>query len=89
MSGSVRTPRVKPAPPPPDASVPGKKHKPMKEAKEAMRENPVFDFEKAASSCECTGMLAAQIQNEDEAENISSLGGIHLIKPPDDGKTME
>ena len=31
---------------------------------------------------ECTGILAAQVQNEDEAESISALEGIHTIRPP-------
>ena len=81
MSGSVRPPRVQPVPPPPDASVPGKKHKPVRQPKEEKEENTFFDLDKAASATECTGILAAQVQNVDEAESISALEGIHTIKP--------
>ncbi len=81
MSGSVRPPRKQPVPPPPDASVPGAKHKPVRQAKEGKAENPFFDLDQVASATECTGMLAAQVWNGDEAENVSSLEGIHQIKP--------
>ena len=80
MSGSVRPPRTQPVPPPPDASVPGEKHKPGREPKEAKAENPFFDLEQTASATECTGVLATPPQSEAEAENISALAGIHRIK---------
>ena len=79
MSGSVRPPRTQPAPPPPDPSVPGKKHK----AKKRDNKNPFFDLDQVASATECTGILAAQVQTEDEAESISALEGIHPIQPPE------
>ena len=81
MSGSVRPPRVQPAPPPPDASMPGKKHKPVKRGKQEMPEDPFFDPGQVASATECTGILPAQAQNEEEAESVSSLEGIHSIRP--------
>lgn len=80
MSGSVRPPRVQPAPPSPDASVPGHKHKPDKQTEK--QDDSFLDLNQAASATECTGILAAQVQNEDEAESISSLEGIHTIRPP-------
>ena len=80
MSGSVRPPRVQPAPPPPDASVPGHKHKPDKQTEK--QDNSFLDLNQVASATECTGILAAQVQNEDEAESISALEGIHTIRPP-------
>ena len=89
MSGSVRPPRVQPVPPPPDASVPGKKHKPTRQSKEGKEENAFFDLDQAASATECTGILAAQVQNADEAESISALEGIHTIKPPEQKESKE
>lgn len=77
MSGSVRPPRARPAPPKPDASVPGAKHKPGAQEKE---DNPFFDPDRVSSATECTGILAAQVQTDEEAERISSLQGIHKIK---------
>ena len=79
MSGSVRPPRTQPAPPPPDASVPGKKHKTKRREKD---DSTFFDLDQAASATECTGLLAAQVQNEEEAESLSALEGIHVIQPP-------
>ncbi|MBR3017793.1 MAG: hypothetical protein IKH57_12100 [Clostridia bacterium] len=74
----MRPPRVRPAPPKPDASVPGEKHKPGSREEE----NPFFDPDQVASATECTGILAAQVQTDEEAENTSSLQGIHRIKAP-------
>ncbi len=79
MSGSVRPPRPQPTPPPPDASVPGKKHKNKHLEKS---DSSFFNLDQAASATECTGLLAVQVQNEEEAENISALEGIHTIRPP-------
>ncbi len=79
MSGSARPPRIKPAPPPPDASCPGKKHR----RPNGPDQNEAFyDIQQAASATECTGMLAAQVQTEEEARNVSSLAGIHRIHAP-------
>ena len=79
MSGSVRPPRTQPAPPPPDASVPGKKHKKKRREQDG---SAFYDLDQAASATECTGLLAAQVQNEEEAESLSALEGIHVIQPP-------
>ena len=79
MSGSERPPRVRPVPPKPDASVPGEKHKPAPREKE---ENLFFGLDQVSSATECTGILAAQAQTDEEAENISALQGIHRIKAP-------
>ena len=78
MSGSVRPPRPQPAPPP-DASVPGKKHKNRHREKS---DSSFFNLNQAASATECTGLLAVQVQNEEEAESLSDLEGIHAIQPP-------
>ncbi len=86
MSGSVRPPRVQPVPPPPDASVPGKKHKPNRQTGKEHKPNSFFDLDQVASATECTGILAAQVQTDEEAENISALEGIHAIQPPDEKK---
>lgn len=79
MSGSVRPPRTQPAPPPPDASVPGKKHKKKRREQD---DTAFYNLDQAASATECTGLLAAQVQSEEEAESISALAGIHTIRPP-------
>ena len=79
MSGSVRPPRTQPAPPPPDASVPGKKHK---NKRREQNDNSFYNLDRAASATECTGLLAAQVQSEEEAESVSALEGIHTIRPP-------
>ena len=85
MSGSVRQLRVQPAPPPPDSSMPGQKHKSDRQP-ESRDHDSFFDLDQVASATECTGILAAQVQNEDEAESVSSLEGIHTIQPPDKNK---
>ena len=79
MSGSVRPPRTRPAPKKPDASVPGEKHKPAAGQKE---QNPFFDLDQVGSATECAGILAAQVQTDEEAQDISALQGIHKIKAP-------
>ena len=89
MSGSVRPPRTQPVPPPPDASVPGKRHKPIRQPKEEKENNTFFDLDQAASATECTGILAAQVQDAEEAESISALEGIHSIKPPEQKESKE
>ena len=81
MSGSVRPPRTQPAPPPPEPSVPGKKHKPARQGMKEAQKNPIFDPGQIASATECTGILAAPAQSEEEADSISSLEGIHAIRP--------
>ena len=79
MSGSVRPPRTQPAPPPPDASVPGKRHRRKRREQTAKAS---YTLDRAASATECTGLLAAQVQSEEEAESVSALEGIHTIRPP-------
>ncbi len=86
MSGSVRPPRTQPAPPPPDASVPGKKHKTKHREKD---DSTFYNLDQAASATECTGILAAQVQSEEEAESISALEGIHTIRPPRNERETE
>ena len=85
MSGSVRPPRPQPVPPP-DASLPGKKHKNKHREKD---DSTFFNLDQAASATECTGLLAAQVQNEEEAESLSDLEGIHAIQPPHQAKPEE
>ena len=41
---------------------------------------PFFGPEQAASSTECTGLLPAQVETDDEAENLAALQGIHRIQ---------
>ncbi|MBE5771764.1 MAG: hypothetical protein IJE17_10860 [Clostridia bacterium] len=53
--------------------------------KEEPRKNPshdpMRDVENVVSATECTGLLPAQIQSEEEGEALSSLEGIHRIQP--------
>ena len=82
----MQPPRVKPAPPPPDASCPGSKHKGRKRTGENTGDASFYNLDLAASATECTGALAAQVQSDDEAESISRLAGIHQIKPAEGEK---
>ena len=51
------------------------------------KDDPLFDIRQAASMTECTGILPAQIQTEEEAENIAALGGVHPVRPPREEKS--
>ena len=44
-------------------------------------DDPLFDLDQVASCTECTGLLAAQVEQEDQGENIAALQGIHRIRP--------
>ncbi len=43
--------------------------------------DPLFDVEQAASATECTGLMPAQIQSDEQGEALSELESIHLIRP--------
>ena len=43
--------------------------------------DPFFDIEKVASATECTGLMPAQIQTEEQGEDVAALQSIHRIKP--------
>ena len=49
-------------------------------------DDPLFNIQQAASMTECTGILPAQVQTEDEGENIAALESIHPIRPPSPGR---
>lgn len=53
-----------------------KKRRSVKKAGE-----PFYDLDRAASCTECTGLLPAQIETEEQGESISALQGIHRILP--------
>lgn len=42
---------------------------------------PIFDIENVASTTECTGLIPAAIETEDEAVTYARLYAIHLQKP--------
>lgn len=42
---------------------------------------PVFDIENVAASTDCTGLIPAAVDSEDEAEIYADLLGIHEQKP--------
>lgn len=43
--------------------------------------DPFYDIEKIASATECTGLMPAQVESEEEAENYAQLYAIHPVKP--------
>ena len=46
-----------------------------------MSEKQKDELNAVASATECTGILPAQIQSEDEGENVAHLQAIHTIRP--------
>ena len=51
------------------------------EARVSPETDPFFDVQQTVSCTECTGLLPAQIQTEEQAESVSSLESIHPVKP--------
>jgi len=47
------------------------------------KKKPLFDIRQAASCTECTGLLPAQIQTDEEGEAISELQNVFPVLPPD------
>ena len=45
------------------------------------KQDPFYDIEKIASATECTGLMPAQVESEEEAENYAQLYAIHPVKP--------
>lgn len=45
--------------------------------------DPFPETDQAASCTECTGLLPAQIETEEQGENVAALQGIHRILPAD------
>ena len=43
-------------------------------------DDPLFDIQQAASMTECTGILPAQVETQEEKKNIAALAAIH---PPE------
>ena len=43
--------------------------------------DPLFDVEQVASATECTGLMPAQIQSDEQGEALSELESIHRIHP--------
>ena len=41
---------------------------------------PFYDVENIASASECTGLIPAQVENEEEAENYAQLYAVHQVK---------
>lgn len=54
----------------------------MKKKKRKARQ-PLFDIEQAASCTECTGLLPAQVQTNEEGEAVAQLMNIFPVVPPD------
>ncbi len=44
-------------------------------------DDPFYDVQQAASMTECTGILPAQIGNDEEAESIAALESVHPVQP--------
>lgn len=51
--------------------------------KKKKKKTPLPDIAQAASMTECTGLLPAQVEGDDEAEALSSLQGIFPVRPPE------
>lgn len=45
--------------------------------------DPFYNIENIASATECTGLMPAQVENEEEAENYAELYAVHPVKPRD------
>lgn len=57
----------------------------MKKKKRGQK-RPLFDIAQAASAAECTGLLPAQVETEEEGENVAALMNVFPIAPPDGEK---
>ena len=53
--------------------IPGQKGKPD----DNPSRDPVFQVSEVASATECTGLMPAQIQTEEQGEQLAFLQGIH------------
>ena len=60
-----------------------KPHKAHRTRKLEKADDPFFDPALAASCTECTGILPAEIETEDQGESVAALQGIHRIRPAD------
>lgn len=57
-----------------------------KETKKRKQEPPFFDIQQVASCTECTGILPAQIETDEEGQAVSQLQSTYPVRPPEGGK---
>ncbi|MBQ2699535.1 MAG: hypothetical protein IJF65_00080 [Clostridia bacterium] len=43
--------------------------------------DPFYDIENIASATECTGLIPAQVEDEEQVENYARLYAVHPVKP--------
>ena len=48
--------------------------------KEPQWEDPIYEIEKIASATECTGLIPAAADTEEEARNYAEMYAIHPVK---------
>lgn len=51
--------------------------------KKKKQKTPLPDIAQAASMTECTGLLPAQVEGDEEAEATAALQGIFPVRPPE------